>query len=100
MYSGYLRGHVEQIRTLHERGATTREIAESLYLAGARANTSDPAVLSRVMSREHHVTNLQTMVLFVLQRLGLRRRRVRILSLKAERERCAAPGVEGGFSHS
>jgi hypothetical protein len=83
MYNGYLRDHVEQIRTLHECGATTREIAESLYLAGARANTSEPAAHSRVMSREHHIANLQTMALFVLQRLGLRRRRVRVLNLKA-----------------
>jgi hypothetical protein len=83
MYNGYLRDHVEQIRALHERGATTREIAESLYLAGARTNTSDPAAHSRVMSREHHIANLQTMALFVLQRLGLRRRRVRVLNLKA-----------------
>jgi hypothetical protein len=83
MYNGYLRDHVEQIRALHERGATTREIAESLYLAGARANTSEPAAHARVMSREHHIANLQTMALFVLQRLGLRHRRVRVLNLKA-----------------
>jgi hypothetical protein len=76
-YNGYLSPYVERIRTMHEGGAGTREIAEALYKLGARADTSDPNVPPYRMRRRHHVTNLRLMVLHVLQRLGLRTRRKR-----------------------
>jgi hypothetical protein len=73
-YQGYLAPHVERIRTMHEAGADTRAIAEELYRLGARASTTSPY---ERMRRDHHVVNLQGMVLHVLQRLGLRTRRRR-----------------------
>jgi hypothetical protein len=56
---------------MHEAGANTREIAEALYAAGARANTSEPGIPPYKLRREHHITNLKMMTLFALQRLGL-----------------------------
>jgi hypothetical protein len=69
-YAGYLAPHLDLIRDAHVRGADTREIATLLYERGARASTSDPHV--HTLSRSHHIANLQTLSLFVLQRLGLR----------------------------
>jgi len=76
-YSGYLSPHVDRIRSMHEAGADTRQIAEALYALGARASTSEPGVPSYKLPRRHHVQNLRLMVLHVLQRLGLRTRRKR-----------------------
>ena len=81
-YNGYLAAHVECIRTLHESGASTAAIAEALYAAGARAQTSDPYP-NKKMDRAAHLVNLRAMVIHVQRRLGLRIRRVRVLNLKA-----------------
>jgi hypothetical protein len=67
-YGGYLAPYVERIRELHAEGRSTREIAKALYDLGARAYSTDP---DNRMSREHHVQNLQTMLTYVLRRLGL-----------------------------
>jgi hypothetical protein len=80
-YNGYLVAHVGRIRELHERGASTRGIAEALFEVGARAQTSGSGPVE--MSRTAHITNLQVMVIYVQQRLGLRVRRVRVLNLTA-----------------
>src|SRR5205823_2225152 len=80
-YSGYLAAHVELIRDLHGRGASTWAIAEALYAAGARADTSGPYPVE--MSRADHLVNLRGMVIYVQRRLGLRIRRARVLNLKA-----------------
>jgi hypothetical protein len=69
-YRGYLAPHVERIRAMHLAGADTRTIAEELYQLGARAQTTNPYLPK--MRRIHHVTNLRSMTLHVLQRLGLR----------------------------
>jgi hypothetical protein len=91
-YSGYLTAYVPQIRELHGTGATVRQIAEAIFAAGARAQTSEPIQLD--MSRDHHVANLALMVLYVLRRLGLRSpRRVRVLRLKAERDASSEKGA-------
>ena len=76
-YNGYLSPHLDRIRALHGAGRDTREIAEELFKIGARADTSDPTVPRHKLRREHHIKNLRTMVLHVLQRLGLRTRRKR-----------------------
>jgi hypothetical protein len=80
-YTGYLSPHLTTIRELHGGGANTRQIAEALYRLGARACSSDLNPKFK-MSRAHHVANLRTMVLHVLQRCGLRARRRRILELR------------------
>ena len=74
-YDGYLAPHIDCIRTMHLAGANTRAIAEELYRRGARAQTTN--VFSPKMQRAHHVTNLRTMTLHVLQRLALRTRHSR-----------------------
>jgi len=74
-YAGYLAPHLDLIIEGHKRGFPIRRIAELLYAAGARAQTSDAR--PRVLSREQHVANLQAMVAYVLVRLGLRTRRSR-----------------------
>jgi hypothetical protein len=89
-YAGYLAPHVGLIRELHERGASTWAIAEALYDAGARAQTSSP--YSVAMGRANHLTNLQGMVIYIERRLGLRTRRIRILNLKKSNEK-RAPGL-------
>jgi hypothetical protein len=76
-YTGYLRQHVDCIVEMYGRGFSTGEIAQALYANGVRADTTDPNPKYR-MTRAHHVKNLRLMVLFVLQRLGLRTRRERI----------------------
>jgi hypothetical protein len=92
-YNGYLANHVELIRALHQGGASTLAIAETLYATGARAQTSSP--YSTKMSRAAHLTNLRAMTIFILQRLGLRHRRVRVLNLRAT-EIETAPADETG----
>jgi hypothetical protein len=74
-YCGYLSPHVERIRAMHLAGADTSAIAEELYQRGVRAQTTNPYCPK--MRRIHHITNLQSMSLHVLQRLGLRTRRRR-----------------------
>ena len=69
-YCGYLAPHVECIRAMHLAGANTRAIAEELYQRGARAQTVNPYVVSK-MRRMHQVANLRAMTLHVLHRLGL-----------------------------
>ena len=69
-YRGYLLPHVECIRAMHLAGADTRVIAEELYQRGARAQTVNPYVVSK-MRRMHQVANLRAMTLHVLHRLGL-----------------------------
>lgn len=90
-YHGYLACHIELIRDLHGRGASTRAIAIALYDAGARAHTSSP--YSSDLDRAGHVTNLRGMVIYVQQRLQLRVRHVRVLNLKAN-ESGRRPGDE------
>jgi hypothetical protein len=74
-YRGYLSPHVERIQAMHLAGADTSTIAEELYQRGVRAQTTNPYCPK--MRRIHHVTNLRSMSLHVLQRLGLRTRRRR-----------------------
>jgi hypothetical protein len=69
MYTGYLTAHLHLLRDSHARGAGTREIAELLYAAGARSDTSEPG--EHVLTYEHHIANLRTMALYALTRLGL-----------------------------
>jgi hypothetical protein len=78
-YDGYLSCYLDHIRELHAAGKSTREIAEALYAMGARAATSDPKFK---MTKAHHVVNLRMMVLHVLQRIGLRVRRSRVLKMR------------------
>jgi hypothetical protein len=70
-YGGYLARHLDQIITLHQHGKTTREIAEALYRAGARASTSDPNPHFK-MTKAAHIQNLRAMVWHILKkRFGL-----------------------------
>src|SRR5436190_755853 len=92
-YNGYLAKYTAMIRDLHERGASTRAIAESLYEAGAGAQRSDPYSIE--MSRAEHVVNLRAVVIHVQRRLGLRTRRVRVLNLKASEVKHPAGGRLG-----
>jgi hypothetical protein len=75
-YAGHLAPHLDLIIDGHRRGLSIRDIAEALYAAGARAETSDPGQL-RQLSQAHHVVNLAAMVAYVLTRCGLRKRRSR-----------------------
>jgi hypothetical protein len=88
-YTGYLATQTKLIRDLHEGGASTLDIASALYAVGVRAQTSNPY---DELNRAEQITNLRGMVIYVLQRLGLRTRRVRILNLKANR----TPARRGG----
>ena len=44
-YSGYLSPLIDRILAMHQDGADTRTIAEALYRAGVRADTTSPYVL-------------------------------------------------------
>jgi hypothetical protein len=81
-YTGYLVPFVGLIRAMHERGASTMATAIALYDAGARAHTSDPSHAPG-MTRQDHCRNLRAMVIYAQRRMGLRVRRVRVLTLKA-----------------
>jgi hypothetical protein len=98
-YSGYLAVHTSLIRTLHEGGASTRAIAEALYDAGARASTSSPSPAEMTMTRDEHIANLHGMTYYVLQCLGLRTRRIRILNLRANKTK-EASGVRPDASQN
>jgi hypothetical protein len=95
-YDGYLSHYIDLIREHHTRGANTREIAEALYMAGARASTSDPRVPAHGLSRAHHVENLRMMTLYALQRLQLRERKPRGGLLTARRGRDGSWSIPGG----
>jgi hypothetical protein len=96
-YDGYLAPHLDLIRERHARGANTREIAEALYMAGARADTSAPGVFR--LTRANHVENLRMMTLYALQRLQLRApRKARGGLLNAKRRRDGSWAVPGGAS--
>ena len=74
-YTGYLAPHLDLIVAAHQRGLSPHLIAERLFAAGARAQTSDP----------NHIADLRAMTLYVLRRLGLRqqqRRRRRQLTAR------------------
>ena len=73
-YTGYLTPYLDRIRAMHGAGHGTREIADALYAAGARANTSAPGVPSYKLTKAHHIKNLRVLTLFALKRLGLRTR--------------------------
>ena len=90
-YSGYLAPHVDRIREMHASGASTLAIAEALYEAGARAQTSGPFPVK--LTRADHLINLRAMVIYIERRLGLRIRRYRVLNLKPVNEKSGAPGV-------
>jgi hypothetical protein len=83
-YSGYLSEHLDLIRAAHARGEGSHAIAEELYLAGARAQTSEPGV--HELSPDHHLRNLQTMTLHVLRQLGLHVRKSRHLDARCGRD--------------
>jgi hypothetical protein len=96
-YSGYLSAHLPLIRELHGRGASTGDIAAALFAAGARAGRSDPH--AQQLTRSEHIVNLRAMTLYVLALLGLRRRRVRVLHLKANKNG-GRPGVPPDLPNS
>ena len=73
-YTGYLSPHLELIRAAHARGEGSGAIARELYLAGARARSSEPY---RELTPQQHIENLRMMALYALQRLGLRARKSR-----------------------
>jgi hypothetical protein len=84
-YDGYLTEHVGLIRDCHQRRLSTRATAELLFANGARADSSEPGVR---LTPAHHIKNLRQMVLFVLNRLGLRerkRRGARVLNARPTR---------------
>jgi hypothetical protein len=91
-YAGYLANHIARIRAMYEGGASTREIAEALYAAGVRARPSDPY---DKLDRSGHLRNLRGTTIYVLRRLGLRTRRVRILNLTATEMKLPAGGRPG-----
>jgi hypothetical protein len=59
-YRGYLAPHLASIIEMHGRGMTTREIAQAIYAAGARANPYG-----------EQLPALQGMVAYLLHRHGL-----------------------------
>ena len=75
-YQGYLSPHVGRILAMHQDGADTRAIAETLYRSGVRSDTTSPYL--QKMNRAHHIGNLRSLVLHVLQRHSLRVRRHRL----------------------
>lgn len=68
-YTGYLAPHIALVIEGHRQGLPPAAIAERLYQAGARAQSSERHI---VLTPERHVRNLQGMVIYVLMRLGLR----------------------------
>jgi hypothetical protein len=81
-YRGYLSPHVKTIYAMAEAGASTREIAEAVYAAGARSQTTDrprrrPGRQLGDKIQRAQVRALRALVLHVLQRFGLRTRKKR-----------------------
>jgi hypothetical protein len=74
-YSGYLAQYLDLITEAHARGLSLRAIAEALYDAGARAQSSEPIAWAPALTRDHHIRNLSTMAHYALVRLGLRIRK-------------------------
>jgi hypothetical protein len=87
-YTGYLAQHLDLIVGGCSRGRSSRNIAEQLYAAGARAGTSD----GREPSQQQHIGNLTAMVDYILLRCGLRTRRRSRRQLTA-RPRTATDGT-------
>jgi hypothetical protein len=94
-YGGYLHRFASLITDAHARGLGTREIAELLFEAGARADHGAPPP-----TREDHIKNLRTMTLYALIRLGLRERKHRGgLQLNATRGKDGAWSVPSAAIH-
>ena len=71
-YTGYLAPFADLLIEGYREGLSTVALAERLYEAGARADTSEPG--AALMSRQHHIRNLRAMVVYAQVRLGLRMR--------------------------
>jgi hypothetical protein len=71
-YAGYLSPFVDLLIEGHRAGLSTAALAERLYAAGARSDSSEPR--AGPLSKQHHIRNLRTMALYALVRLGQRAR--------------------------
>jgi hypothetical protein len=89
LYTGYLTPFLPLVTDGHRRGLSTRAIAELLYAAGARADTS-PGM--HRLTEAHHIKNLRVMVVYAQIRLGLRARRPRARTQLTARPRRGAGG--------
>jgi hypothetical protein len=71
-YAGYLAKFADLLIEGHRAGLSTAALAERLYAAGARSDTSEPRAAP--LSKQHQIRNLRTAALYALVRLGQRAR--------------------------